>query len=82
MDKHSIQEVGQVLEIESDVDKHTALPPLSQRTRMKVDVRLIVTVGIVYALSVIDRINIGSVSTKGDIGERHSMATGKSRGHC
>lgn len=63
MEKHSIEEIGQVLETESVADKHTALPPLSRKTRLKVDIRLIVTVGVVYALSVIDRINIGSVST-------------------
>ena len=62
MEKHSINDIGQVLEAESVPDHHTDLPPLSKKTKLKVDIRLIVTIGMVYALSVIDRINIGSVS--------------------
>jgi hypothetical protein len=65
-EKHDIEHIGQELEVFSTVDTTTKEPNVikpSKATRRKIDVRLIVTVGIVYALSVIDRINIGQVST-------------------
>lgn len=37
------------------------LPQIPFRTQLKIDARLILAVGVVYSLSVIDRINIGQV---------------------
>ncbi|KAI1608869.1 major facilitator superfamily domain-containing protein [Exophiala viscosa] len=80
MEKHSINDIGQALEAESVPEHHTDLPPLSKKTKLKVDIRLVLTIGMVYALSVIDRINIGSAKVVGmaddlklDVGNRYSV---------
>lgn len=46
---------------DDDIQEIQEVLPISRKTQLKVDARIILTIGLVYSLSVIDRINIGQV---------------------
>ncbi|KAK5173515.1 uncharacterized protein LTR77_002196 [Saxophila tyrrhenica] len=82
-EKQHLEEVGHALEIESNAVQEVTpeISRLPRKTQLKIDIRLIIPVGIVYALSIIDRINIGQANVVGmaeelqlEVGSRYNIA--------